>query len=549
MAQNKHNTKRRIICILCASIIALYALAIPIGAVVNSSQVPEGSTALYGVSTFPFTVGFVQKDTVNDRNYIFATEVGTYGQNNNQTVEGSDIFYWNFPDASDEESSGITYTQGDIVWLNDLDYTDYANFWHGGYGSINLQYNQITQDMLAEAESIIFKADNVYYNPIWLTLPDYDHNNRFQYRTSPEAGYDYMMPTIYLPLHDTSTQKFVGRYSVECSIIDLNGERHYISYSIPIDTSAEFNSIAFLEMSALKPFIEPTEIVLGETLQNDAIDSNSTILIEQYRGYLDVDYYEFVEPLATSFNIYNNTSFVASYLFEEGMTWTEFISSKYNPDYNFAPTYKKFYGGENGSSVYYNQGGSGQGVQFAYNGKQVYGDDTIINGYNYNIGNAGGGANDWGNPEGPSASYDWGAGLDEGPSASTYDTKASEPTEYGEWQQVTDTDMLNQVLVTYPMWDTSSATVPTEFAYTWFSTPSGEKMLQGSIDIFDKGDEPIIIPEINEDMYRDYTGWLGTAVKGFFDTPLLGGMSLGVIVGVLVMFGCAIGLLKIFAGG
>ena len=521
MAQNKHKTKRRIICILCASIIALYALAIPIGAVVNSSQVPEGSTALYGVSTFPFTVGFVQKDSVNDRNYIFATEVGTYGQNNNQTVEGSDIFYWNFPDASDEESSGITYTQGDIVWLNDLYYTDFANIWHGGYGSINLQYNQITQDMIAESESIIFKADNVYYNPIWLTLPDYDYKNRFHYRTSPEAGYDYMMPTIYLPLHDTSTQKFVGRYSVECSIIDLKGERHYISYSIPIDTSVEFNSIAFLELSALKPFIDPTEIVLGETLQNDAIDSNSTILIEQYRGYLDVDYYEKIPEVVDG-------SVVGTWRFNSVPTPSEFMA-----EMNFT----------DGDGVAW-KGISSSGGNISYYGGLAFTREIVV--YEYPT---------WGPTEFKTIVIENDPMISEllpwlqANATKQQDTRSSVPTENGEWQQVTDTDMLNQVLVTYPMWDTSGATVPTEFAYTWFSTPAGEKMLQGSIDIFDKGDEPTIIPEIDEEMYRDYTGWLGTAVKGFFDTPLLGGMSLGVIVGVLVMFGCAIALLKIFAGG
>lgn len=567
MAQNKHKTKRRIICILCASIIALYALAIPIGAVVNSSQVPEGSTALYGVSTFPFTVGFVQKDTVNDKNYIFATEIGAYGQNNNQTVEGSDIFYWNFPDASGEESGGITYTQGSYVELpNDMRYTDFQNFFNGGYRSINLQYNQITPDMIAETESIIFKADNVYYNPLWTT--EYDSvTNEYKYKNTASAGYEYMIPTIYLPTIDTSTQKFVGRYSVECSIIDLKGERHNISYSIPIDTSVEVDSFDFLSISSLQQFIDPTEIEIGLTTQQDVTNSNSTILIEQYRGYLDVDYYDYVvsDELSGTWVLNNvirpyneiSTPIESAWITSGNYSTALGIFSAYdgssvvsNDIHNFMiytvsgaadnitifninsnpSTYPYVTYTRNGADIYHGSGSSNHTrvVRSDYDGQYTitFNDSVeLIGTEKYN------------------QIFAW---LQA--NATKQGSTATVATE-GTWEKVTDTDLLNQVLVTYPMYDTSGAVSPTAFSNTWLATPDGLKMLEGTKSIYDKGDELIIIPEIDEDMYKDYTGWLGTAVKGFFDTPLLGGMSLGVIVGVLVMFGCAIALLKIFAGG
>ena len=100
--------------------------AIPIGAVVNSSQV--GRTGLYGESTFPFTIGFVQRDDTLDRNYI-ATDIGGWGQNGNQTVEGDDIFYWNYPDASDEESSAINYSHYETRWLDEMSRTRDMNPW------------------------------------------------------------------------------------------------------------------------------------------------------------------------------------------------------------------------------------------------------------------------------------------------------------------------------------------------------------------------------------------------------------------------------------
>lgn len=600
MAQNKHKIKRRIICILCASIIALYALAVPIGAVVNSSQVGLGQTGLYGESTFPFTVGFVQRDDALDRNYIFATEIGGYGQSGNQTVEGSDIFYWNYPDTSDEESSAITYIQGDKVWLDGLHYTDLnpqtgaVGSYKGGYSTIDLQYNTVSPDFEPTTESIIFKANNVYYNPIWLAE---EGGQTYKFKDDSN-GANSMIPTVYLPTLDSyTTKKFVGAYSVEATVIDMNGERHWIQYSQPIDTSISIvgiSGIPFIHPDYLKQFINPEDI--APSLSGEVVGSNSTICIEEYRGYLDVDYYEYVEPEATdelsgtwvlnsnivrtlgspdfsmmsssvnttnisgSMNIYVKTagSFISapieslfiSSLEDFNNTTANQVVFRLSSYVNSRPYYNK--------DIFFR---TGVGHVFEDLAWPVSGDGVVS--YLYT------GANWSDNSNYDSVfSIDSDNGilmrtfsiLDEGLSTDEYNlilswlqanatkqASAATVADEGTWEKVTDTELLNKCLVSYPLYDTSAVTDPSLSAQTWLAYPTAEKMLSGVISMHQP--DEIIIPDIDEDMYKDYTGWLGTAVKGFFDTPLLGGMSLGVIVGVIVMFGCAIALLKIFAGG
>lgn len=54
-----------------------------------------------------------------------------------------------------------------------------------------------------------------------------------------------------------------------------------------------------------------------------------------------------------------------SFPFEEGMTFTQFVNSSYNPDVNYAPTFKLFYIGNPESAqpiVFYNNYGTGLSV-------------------------------------------------------------------------------------------------------------------------------------------------------------------------------------------
>ena len=66
-----------------------------------------------------------------------------------------------------------------------------------------------------------------------------------------------------------------------------------------------------------------------------------------------------------------------SYEAEDGMTWTEWVESGYNPDYDYAPNFKKFY--ITGDTVYQNETGSGTPID---NAKP---DSEIIEGYDYTL--------------------------------------------------------------------------------------------------------------------------------------------------------------------
>ena len=73
-----------------------------------------------------------------------------------------------------------------------------------------------------------------------------------------------------------------------------------------------------------------------------------------------------------------------SYEAEEGMTWSEWVESDYNPDYDYSP-FKKVYTG--GSALYLNDYGAGQPIKGAST------NDVIIAGYEYALANIGGGSN------------------------------------------------------------------------------------------------------------------------------------------------------------
>lgn len=299
MAQNKHKTKRRIICILCASIIALYALAIPIGAVTNSSQTTAGSTGLYGVSPFPFTVGFVLNDDTTNRNYIFATDVGGWGLANNQTTSGDDTFEWHYPDSTETNMSSISYSNVEESWLENTlhwyasrsteDGSNYGNF-YGGYGQMTLLYQSLDSGFFPTTESLVFKANSVVYNTIWAT--DQTSINTFEYLDNP-TPIEYMMPAVLLPqLEDNITQAYVGSYSVQVLITDAFGNSEWHQYSVPIDTrGTDAKPIPFIDYDVIKQYIT----LNGDNLDEDA--TSKTILIEEYRGFLDVDYIELVSLL------------------------------------------------------------------------------------------------------------------------------------------------------------------------------------------------------------------------------------------------------------
>lgn len=542
MVQNKHKTKRRIICILCASIIALYALAIPIGAVVNSSQVPDGSTALYGQSTFPYSVGFVCSDANLDRNYIFATEIGSYGLNNNQTNFGEDQFEWYYPDSTDSETSLIEYSGVDQRFLRDTlhwysergaEYGTTQGNTYGGFGQMQLEYYTNTQDFVDNVESIIFKASDVYYNPIWLTRQVME--GRYVYLENPSPT-EFMMPAVQLPiLDDYTTKAFVGAYSVECSILDDRGETHYISYSIPIDTRTEVLVIPFIEYSALKPYM----VLNNDGSVNDD-QSSKTLLITEYRGYLDVDYYEYVEPEPEV------DALAGTWVLNDVLNIEDFSENVYNVSFvsnstQYGKMFIGFYFDAEIDYLIYSSANASWGE-----GLEVYNDVSWLNNAYKTISIT----SNLSDVTNGSTLLTWlQANATKQGSNNNHAGSPYSLAEEGTWEIVSDSREKNKVLVTFPMYDTADSQGISESASFLIAYPSATKFFntyRASIDI---EPEYPTYDEIPEDMYYDYTGWLGDAVGGFMSAQIFPGITIGGMVGVLVMFGCAIALLKIFAGG
>lgn len=103
------------------------------------------------------------------------------------------------------------------------------------------------------------------------------------------------------------------------------------------------------------------------------------------------------QTTTSSFSVYNGSTLIGTFEYLDSMTWREFVNSDYNPDYNYTPSYKRFYFGDTTAenpSVLFNSSGSGIYVRLSNAGSIVKADDEIIEGFDYNIGSgSGGGAN------------------------------------------------------------------------------------------------------------------------------------------------------------
>lgn len=137
--------------------------------------------------------------------------------------------------------------------------------------------------------------------------------------------------------------------------------------------------------------------VFAAESENYVIDSNGNAVYGEDLITIG-GYYNIEQPPTTtpSFQLWKyNTELLGEFDFVEGMTWSEFINSTYNPSSSYYPN-KLFYSANNdnsNSSIYYNHDGSGIFVRLEPYGDYIRASDLIINGYDYDIGGGGGGSN------------------------------------------------------------------------------------------------------------------------------------------------------------
>lgn len=532
MAQNKHKTKRRIICILCASIIALYALAIPIGAVVESSQGGYLDFNLTATSSFPLTVGFsyVTRDTSTGagNTYVYATEIGGFGEEWNTTLYGADSYTQNYTPMEGLEyelqgSLEYNFLERDFPTENNIEWDD-GNF-HSvirrGYQTISFQNKAPSGgNILGQQQGVVLRARDVVYNPAWLMTTE-DGTSQTDEAMLPQ----FLSPTV----ENSSNEAVVLTYSWSCTIIDQEGVEHTHSDFEVFDTRVSNSSIYV-------PII-PIDVL-------EQYKTQKTIVIADYKGFLDVDYYEYTEPELDIVGTweFNETVSALSYSEDTLLMWTtvngnsismefcKWVNSSgetfgvafvgdYSPDDDYYIGI--YYNATKDNVRYASTSGGYKSIEFADMKQLIINDNfDYTNGYYY--------SEDF---------YTWlkANAIKQG--------STSTVAEEGTWAQVEKSGDGYLLRLQYPLYDTSGVTITDTETYrnnmSYYGFPTFEKYIDT--------DSTIIKPSLPYE--ADFTGWLGTAVGGFLDFELFDGFSLGGLLSVLIGFSFIMLFLKFFAGG
>lgn len=538
MAQNKHKIKRRTICILFASIIALYALAIPIGAVVSSSQGGYLDFDLTARSSFPLTVGFsyVTRDTSTGagNTYVYATEIGGFGEEWNTTLYGVDTYTQSYTpiEGTEYELQGsleynfierVFPTENNIVW----DDGNHQSVIRRGWQDISIQNKAPSGgNVLGQQQGVVLRARDVVYNPAWLMTTE-DGTSQTD---------EPMLPTFISPtVENPSIEAVVLTYSWSCTIIDQEGVAHEHSNFEVFDTRVTNTTLAV-------PII-PIDVL-------EQYKTQKTIVISEYSGYLDVDYYEYTEPVVDAlagtwiinsgsrrgadkvwsvdgtFNgidaeqnivtyplksIYtlSSTSDPAFFLFDKDTFEKPYLRNIY---YNNGPVTSEY----NGTSGVVTLDASGEVKEMLLNVTITSLLDDVVDG---------------------NSLLTW---LQ---SNATKQGSTATVAQEGTWEQVDKAGDGYLLKLQYPLYDTSGVVITQSEIYknnmSYYGFPTFEKYIDT--------DSTIIVP--TPPYEADYTGWLGTAVGGFLDFELFPGFSLGGMLGILISFSFIMLFLKFFAGG
>ena len=292
-------TKLRVLHLALCSVMCLTSLfalfAVPIGAVINSSQGTYKDWNLTQRSTFPITFGYMYQavpastaSNANSYTYVFNTQLGGYGQEWNMSQSGVDEVTYTWQDRSNggqtlDKTARMTYEFIDALYLDeyDISYQDgpHAERYRRGYQEMHFEcFNNADSTLQPNQQGaqvgITIKADDVVYNPYWLVEADdltKQHNDPLKamlpcyYLESFPDGLNFMMNRI------------VFKYDVRMTIIDqFGGSRNY-TYSGAVDTdsgdtSAFDNWHSFVPMHVLKGYIGHTTIIIDDFVFTSTFD-------------------------------------------------------------------------------------------------------------------------------------------------------------------------------------------------------------------------------------------------------------------------------------
>lgn len=519
---------KRILVILSCIPVLFVGLSVPIGAVVNSTTGPAGNNELYSQSVFPFSVGFVYGDINDDGRYIMSTPVGNWGVEQNQTQNGVDEFDFaniltsNIGDNSDTGS--ISYEFGERYYPDAQHYSNDSGGYkyRGGYYDMHLSAE--VPEFLNNVTSIVFRARDIYYNPAWV--------NKFftaDYGFGPK---NFMIPTFTLPeLADPTTQAFVGTYSVVAQIIDGYGKQHEVNYSVSIDTREDGNvPIMFISRDALAPYVS-----YNATGSDIASSANDTIIISEFTGYLDVQYYVYTVPV--------DDSFVGTWVFNDVLSAPSFsplvdglyvcpANYSYTTSDNIVRTYDQLVFQYFTNGQFYNM--SYKNTNDTSANRMVYFRDSTSGNYMWGFWGFANVVTFYDDIEDESVKSWIISNASKRSSASTVAVE-------GTWEPTDNFVLASQIDVTVPIYDTSQSisVTPGSTEWRWWSLPVASKYIK-TTDLFQV---------INESIIKDYTSWLVTATSGFLDAEIFPGFTIGGVMGTLIAFSVVMLFLKLFAGG
>lgn len=378
--ENKKKFKilKRILPIICALLCLATALAMPVGAVINSSQGEFNNYDITGRSTFPLTVGFsyTSRDlsTGAGSSYVYSTYVGQYGVEYNQTENGSETYTYKYDAYGDgstvvDQTGELLYTNYADEWKDAIEVENSGSYRFGKKRISMTNKNFSTGNIAGRQQGVVLRADDIVFNPytvidsVSVTVNTLGQEV-YEYTYLDDISYAVPCFLTPNPLSNTNKLGIEIIYRWSCDVINANGEKSSHSGIATYD-----NRTADYQQEVI-PIIDASTLANQIGGAGNGGKLSPTIIIQNYYGYLEYKYYEYVAP-QIEFTLNGTT-----YACPDGMTWGEYqlLDTTEYPASSNADV--RWLDSTDGTGMQYNNNGTWQFI--LYNGEVVENTDTII---------------------------------------------------------------------------------------------------------------------------------------------------------------------------
>lgn len=368
----------RILPIICAVLCIATALATPVGAVVNSSQGEFNNYDITSRSTFPLTVGFsyASRDlsTGAGSSYVYSTYVGQYGVEYNQTENGSETYTYKYDAYGDgstvvDETGELLYTNYTDEWKEVLEVENSGSYRFGKKRISMTNKNFSTGNIAGRQQGVVLRADDIVFNPytvidsVSVTVNMLGHEV-YEYTYLDDISYAVPCFLTPNPLAYTDNLGIEIIYSWSCDVINANGEKSFHSGIATYD-----NRIADYQQEVV-PIIDASTLANQIGGVGNGGKLSPTIIIQNYYGYIEYNYYEYVAP-QIEFTLNGTT-----YACPDGITWGDYANLDTTEYPASSNADVRWLDSTDGTGMQYNNNGTWQFI--LYNGEVVENTDTII---------------------------------------------------------------------------------------------------------------------------------------------------------------------------